>query len=65
MLVEIVFKGLKLDIKMYKKEVPKLKRENFPTWESLMNLYITSIEDSAWRNVEHAYVDPTRTLTMK
>ena len=58
-------KELKPKIKMYKKEVPKLNKENFPTWKSLMKLHISRIGDTAWNNVEHAYVDPTGNLTAK
>ena len=48
---------------MYKKEVPKLNRENFPTWKSLMKLYISSIRDTVWTSVENGFTIATRTLT--
>ena len=48
---------------MYKKEVPKLNKEKFPAWKSLMKLHISGIGDTTWSSVENGYVDPTRTLT--
>ena len=48
---------------MYKKEVPKLNKENFLTCKSLMKLHICRIWDTACSRVETAYVDPTRSLT--
>lgn len=50
---------------MYKKEGPKLNKENFPTWKSLMKLHIISIANSAWPTVENGYLAPTITLTSK
>ena len=50
---------------MYKKEVPKLNKENFPAWQSLMKLHISGIGDTTWSSVENGYVDPTETLTAK
>ena len=50
---------------MYKKEVPKLNKEKFPTWKNLMMLHISSIGDIAWSSVKNPHVDPTRTLTIE
>ena len=48
---------------MSRREVPKLNRDNFPTWQSLMKLRLGGLGDHAqsWITVEH--VDPTGTLT--
>ena len=46
MLVETLFEELNLKIKMYKKEVPKLNKENFPAWKSVMKLHIFGIGDT-------------------
>ena len=62
MLVEDSFEELKLKIKMYKKEVPKLNKENFPTWQSLMNLHIARIGDTTWTSIENRYIVLTGTL---
>ena len=48
---------------MYKREAPKLNKEKFPKWKILRKLHISSIGDTTWSSVEHAYVDPIRTQT--
>ena len=48
---------------MYKKEVPKLNRETFSAWKSVMKLHISSIGDTTWNNIENTYLDPIGTLT--
>ena len=58
-------KELKLKIKMYKREVPKLNKEDFPTWKNLMKLHISGIGDIAWSTIGNAYVDLARTLIAK
>ena len=50
---------------MYKKEVPKLNRENFPAWQMLMKLHIIGIGDTAWTSVETSYTTPTKTLSVE
>ena len=50
---------------MYKKKVPKLNKENFLAWKSLMKLHISRIGDTTWSSVENSYVDPTGTLTVE
>lgn len=50
-------------IKMYKKEVPKLNKENFPAWQSLMKLHLAGIGDSAKYYIENDYVSPVAPLT--
>ena len=63
--MKIVFEELKLNIKMYKKEVAKLNKEKFPAWQILMKLHIFGIGDTTWSRVEHPNVDPVRTLISK
>ena len=44
------FQGPKLKIKMsYKREIPKLNRDNFSAWQGLMRLDVASIGDSRWK----------------
>ena len=50
---------------MYKMEVPKLNRENFPAWQSLMKPHINSIRGTAWTSVETGYTTTTRILSVK
>lgn len=52
-------------IKMYKKEVPKLNKENFPTWKSLMKFHLVGIGDSKKYYVEHDYVAPAAPMTIE
>ena len=47
---------------MYKKKVSRLNKENFPTWHSLMKLYLVGIGDGA---IHNAYVEIPRPLTTK
>ena len=62
MLVEIVFEELKLKIMIYKKGVPKLNKENFPTWKSCKKLHISGIGDTTCTSVENPYVYPIENL---
>ena len=41
---------------MYKKEVPKLNKENFPAWQSLKKLHIAKIGDSTKFYLENKYI---------
>ena len=50
---------------MYKKEVPKLNKENFPAWKSLMKLHLAGIGDSAKYYIEHDHATPIGPLTTK
>ena len=41
------FEGPKLKIKMsYKREIPRLNKDNFSAWQGLMKLHLASIGDS-------------------
>ena len=44
---------------MSKREVPKLKRDNFPAWQSLMKLHLGGIGDHAQNCITIEHVDPT------
>ena len=46
---------------MPKREVPKLKKENFIAWQSLMKLHLGSISDYAQTCIIIEHVDPTGT----
>ena len=48
---------------MSKREVPKLKKENFVAWKILMKLHLGSIGDYAQTSITVDHVDPTRSLT--
>ena len=48
---------------MSKREVPKLNRDNFVAWKSLMKFHLGSIGDSAQTSIKVDHIDPTRPLT--
>ena len=43
---------------MYRKEVPKLNKKNFPTWKFLMKLHLGDLEDYAQSTITTEHVDP-------
>ena len=43
---------------MSKREVPKLNRDNFPTWKSLKKLHLEGIGDHAETSIIVEHVDP-------
>ena len=43
---------------MTKREAPKLNKDNFATWQSLMKLHIGSIGDNAQKTITIEHVDP-------
>ena len=47
---------------MSRKEVPKLNKDNFSTWKSLIKLHLGGISDYAQECITIEHVDPT-TLT--
>ena len=48
---------------MYKKEVPKLNKENFPTWKSLMKLHLGGLGDFAMSTMTTKFVEVTGVVT--
>jgi hypothetical protein len=46
---------------MSKREIPKLNKENFMAWQSLMKLHLGSISDYAQTCITTEHVDPTGT----
>ena len=44
---------------MYKKEVPRLNKDNLPTQKSLMRLHLVGIGDSVINFVKNTYVEIT------
>ncbi len=50
---------------MPKREVPKLNKDNFVAWKSLMKLHLGSIGDYAQNSIVTKHVDPTGTLTVE
>lgn len=49
----------------YKREIPKLHRENFETWKGLMRLHLETINDLGCKYLDSEYKTPTRTLSVE
>ena len=50
---------------MSKSEVPKINKDNFPTWKSLMKLHLGGLGDHAQSTIIIEHVDPAGALTTK
>ena len=48
----------------YKREIPRLNRDNFLAWQGLMRLHLASISDIGLKYLDEEYVDPIGTLSM-
>ena len=48
---------------MSKRDVPKLNRDNFPTWKSLMKLHLGGLGDHAQSTITTEHVDPVGVST--
>ena len=46
----------------YKREIPKLNRDNFSAWQGLMRLHLASIGDSGCKYLDEEYTTLTGTL---
>ena len=49
---------------MSKREVPKINKDNFVAWKSLMKLHLGSIGDYAQTSIKIDHVDPAGSLTV-
>ena len=47
---------------MSKREVPRLNRDNFPAWKSLMKLHLGGLGDDAQTTITIEHVNPARVL---
>ena len=55
-----------LKIRMsYRREILKLNKDNFQSWQELMRLNLETIEDSSLKYLDSEYKTPTRTLSME
>ena len=50
---------------MSKREVSKLKRDNFATWKSLMKLYLWYLSDRAQNSIRVEHFDPAGVPTVE
>ena len=49
----------------YKREIPKLNRDNFVAWQGVMRLHLTTISDSGCKYLDTKYKTPTGTLSVE
>ena len=47
----------------YRREIPKLNRDNFEAWQELIKLYLATINDLGLKYLENSYNGPTRVFT--
>ena len=48
----------------YKREIPRLNRDNFSTWQGLIRLYLAFIGDSRLKYLDEEYKIPSGTLSV-
>ena len=46
----------------YKRQIPKLNKDNFAAWKGLMRLHLATINDLGCKYIDIEYKTPTRTL---
>ena len=46
----------------YKREIPKLNRDNFSAWQGLMKLHLAVVGDTGLKYLEEKYEEPSGTL---
>ena len=49
----------------YRREIPKLNRDNFVAWQGLMRLHLGRISDSGCKYLDEEYKTPTGTLSVE
>ena len=46
----------------YRREISKLNKDNFASWQALMRLHLTTIDDSGCKYLDEDYQTPSGTL---
>ena len=49
----------------YRKEIPRLNRDNFSAWQELMRLHLATISDSGCKYLDEEYQTPIGTLSIR
>ena len=49
----------------YKREIPKLNKDNFAAWQGLMRLHLATISDLGSKYLDTKYKTPTGTLLVE
>ena len=48
----------------YKREIPRLNKDNFSAWQGLIRLHLASIGDTRLKYLDAKYVTPSSTLSV-
>ena len=48
----------------YKREIPKLNRDNFLAWQGLMRLHLATVGDTGLKYLDEKYEEPSGTLSV-
>ena len=48
----------------YKREIPRLNKNNFSAWQGLMKLHLATIGDTGLKYLDAKYVEPSGTLSV-
>ena len=49
----------------YRREIPKLNRDNFAAWQGLMRLHLGSIDNLGCKYIDEEYKTPNGTLSVE
>jgi hypothetical protein len=52
-------------MKMYKREIPKMNKENFLAWKHLILLHLSSVGDSTSHYLDNEYIELPRCMTIE
>ena len=59
------FQRSKPKIRMsYKREIPRLNRDNFLAWQGLMRLHLATVGDTGLKYLDEKYEEPSGTLSV-
>ena len=48
----------------YKREIPRLNRDNFSAWQGLMKLHLAAVGDTGLKYLNKKYEEPPGTLSV-
>ena len=48
----------------YKREIPRLNKNNFSAWQGLMKLHLVTIGDTGLKYLDEKYEEPSSTLSV-
>ena len=48
----------------YKREIPRLNKDNFSVWQGLMKLHFAAVGDTGLKYLDEKYEEPSGTLSV-